>query len=74
MISTHFSLSFPTKIDMFFPESVVCKCYARGPGGGGGGEATRSSQDPTVYISQKMPKIRPRGPFTLNYNFMNFVD
>ena len=70
MISTHFSLSFPIKIDMFSPESVVCKCYARGPVG----EATRGSRDPTVYISQKMPKIRPRGPFTLNYNFMNFVD
>ena len=22
----------------------------------------------------KIPKIHPRGPFTLNYNFMNFVD
>ena len=22
----------------------------------------------------KMPKIHPRGPFTLKYNFMNFVD
>ena len=22
----------------------------------------------------KMPKIYPRGPFTLNYNFMNIVD
>ena len=25
MISTHFSLSVLIKIDMFFPESVVCK-------------------------------------------------
>ena len=25
MISTHFSLSFVIKIDVFFPESVVCK-------------------------------------------------
>ena len=22
----------------------------------------------------KMPKIHPRGPFTLNYNVVNFVD
>ena len=27
MISTHFSLSFLIKIDVFFPESVVCKLY-----------------------------------------------
>ena len=27
MISTHFSLSVLIKIDMFFPESVVCKLY-----------------------------------------------
>ena len=32
MISTHFSLSFLIKIDVFFPESAVCKlddilCY-----------------------------------------------
>ena len=32
MISTHFSMSFLIKIDVFFPESVVCKlddilCY-----------------------------------------------
>ena len=40
----------------------------RGPGD----EAPGSSQDPTVYISQKMPKIHPRGPFTLNYNFYEF--
>ena len=25
MISTHFSLSVLIKIDMFFPESIVCK-------------------------------------------------
>ena len=43
------------------------------PGGGSGGKPVRS-RDPTIYISQKMPKIHPRGPFTLNYNFMNFVD
>ena len=33
-----------------------------------------SSRDPTVCIKPKMPKIHPRGPFTLNYNFMNFAD
>ena len=27
MISTHFALSFPIKIDMLFPESVVCKSH-----------------------------------------------
>ena len=27
MIPTHFSLSFLIKIDMFFPESVVCKLH-----------------------------------------------
>ena len=27
MISTHFSLSFLIKVDMFFPESVVFKSY-----------------------------------------------
>ena len=27
MISTHFSLSFLIKIDVFFAESVVCKLY-----------------------------------------------
>ena len=27
MISTHFSLSFLIKIDVFFSESVVCKLY-----------------------------------------------
>ena len=27
MISTRFSLSFPIKIGMFFPESVVCKSH-----------------------------------------------
>ena len=31
-------------------------------------------RDPTVYISHKMTKIHPRGPFTLNYNFVNFID
>ena len=33
-----------------------------------------SSRDPTVYISRKMPKIHARGPFTLDYNFVSFVD
>ena len=28
MISTHFSLSFLIKIDVFFPECDVCKLYA----------------------------------------------
>ena len=44
-----------------------------GEAGGGGGEAPGSSRDPTAHISQKMPKIHSRGPFTLNYNFVNFV-
>ena len=43
------------------------------PGRGRGGEAPGSSRDPTAHISQKMPKIYSRGPFTLNYNFVNFV-
>ena len=33
------------------------------PGGGPEGKAPGSSRDPTVYISQKMPKAHPRGPF-----------
>ena len=32
MTSTHFSLSFPIKIDMFFPESVVCRYECCGGG------------------------------------------
>ena len=41
------------------------------PGGGRGGETPQSSRHPTAYISQKMPKIHPRGPFTLNYKFVD---
>ena len=39
-----------------------------------GAKPPEGSRDPTVYMSQKMPKIHSRGPFTLNYNFVNFVD
>ena len=43
-------------------------------GGGRGGQTTWSSRDPTAYINQKMPKIHPHGPFSLNYNLVNCVD
>ena len=84
MISTHFPLSFLIKIDMFslsllFVNHMKYECCAGGttcndlPAAGDLG-GTLSSRDPTAYIRQKLPKIRPRGPFTLNYNFVNFVD
>ena len=41
------------------------------PGGGRGGEKPLSFRDPAAYISQKMPKIHPRDPFTLNYDFVD---
>ena len=48
-------------------------CFRAEPCCGPGGEASESSRDLNVYISEKCQKS-PSGPFKLNYNSMNFVD
>ena len=64
----------PAAVDMGGGILSLSADPGQSPGGGRGGKAPWSSRDPTAYISQKMPKIHPCGPFTLNYNFVNFVD
>ena len=102
MISTHFSLSFLIKIDMFFLSLLFVnykryECRAGGttcndlpaavdlggdvlsppvdpgqsPGGGRGGKPSEALEILQLTLAKKMPKIHPRGTFTLNYNFVD---